>query len=402
MLFLTMKVMRYPDKRGRFGEYGGRYIPETLFKAIADLIAEYEKVKKDREFQKELDNYLKEYVGRPTPLTYCENLSKELGFTLYLKREDLAHTGAHKINNTLGQAILAKRMGKNRVIAETGAGQHGVATATAAAALGMECEIFMGTEDIKRQKINVFRMRLLGAKVTPVASGSCTLKDAINEAMRNWTATVLNTFYIFGSVLGPHPYPMMVRDFQSVIGKETRKQILAKEGRLPDVIVACVGGGSNAMGIFNEFLKDDAVELIGVEAGGEGIRTKRHAARFATGKKGVLHGTFTNVLQDKYGQILPTHSISAGLDYPAVGPEHSMLRDFGRAKYSYATDKEALKAFHVLSENEGIIPALESAHAIAWVLKNRKKLEGKTVIVNLSGRGDKDVDAVAKMEGVEV
>ncbi len=397
-----MRAMKYPDKRGRFGEYGGRYIPETLFKAIADLIAEYEKVKKDREFQKELDDYLKEYVGRPTPLTYCENLSKELGFTLYLKREDLAHTGAHKINNTLGQAILAKRMGKKRVIAETGAGQHGVATATAAAALGMECEIFMGTEDIKRQKINVFRMRLLGAKVTPVASGSCTLKDAINEAMRNWTATVLNTFYIFGSVLGPHPYPMMVRDFQSVIGKETRKQILAKEGRLPDVIVACVGGGSNAMGIFNEFLKDDAVELIGVEAGGEGIRTKRHAARFATGKKGVLHGTFTNVLQDKYGQILPTHSISAGLDYPAVGPEHSMLRDFGRAKYSHATDKEALKAFHVLSENEGIIPALESAHAIAWVLKNKKELKGKTVIVNLSGRGDKDVDAVAKMEGVEV
>ena len=397
-----MRTKRYPDSRGRFGEYGGRYIPETLFKAIVDLSTEYEKAKKDMDFQKELDYYLKEYAGRPTPLTYCENLSKDLGFTLYLKREDLAHTGAHKINNTLGQALLARRIGKKRVIAETGAGQHGVATATAAAALGMECEIFMGTEDMERQKINVFRMRLLGAKVTPVSSGSCTLKDAINEAMRNWTATVLDTFYIFGSVLGPHPYPMMVRDFQSVIGKETRKQIMAKEGRPPDVIVACVGGGSNAIGIFNEFLKDDQVELIGVEAGGEGIKSGKHAARFAAGKKGVLHGTFTNVLQDKYGQILPTHSISAGLDYPAVGPEHSMLRDFGRAKYFYATDREALKAFHVLSEKEGIIPALESAHAVSWILKNRDELKGKTVIVNLSGRGDKDVETVARMEGVEV
>jgi tryptophan synthase beta chain len=319
-----------------------------------------------------------------------------------LKREDLAHTGAHKINNTIGQALLAKRMGKKRIIAETGAGQHGVATATAAAALGLECVIYMGTEDIERQKINVFRMRLLGAEVRPVDSGSKTLKDAINEALRDWLANVESTHYLLGSVLGPHPYPMMIRDFQSVIGKEAKWQILEKENRLPDVIVACVGGGSNAIGIFYEFLGDVEVELIGVEAGGEGIESGKHAARFAVPSKGVLHGTFTHVLQDKYGQILPTHSVSAGLDYPAVGPEHSMLRDFERAKYDYATDEEALDAFHVLSEKEGIIPALESAHAVAWVLKHGQELKDKIVVINLSGRGDKDVDAVAKREGVEV
>lgn len=392
----------HPDGRGRFGEYGGRYMPEVLMPAVEELKREYEKVKDDKGFAKELDNCLREYVGRPTPLTYCPNLSEELGIKLYLKREDLAHTGAHKINNTTGQSLLAKRMGKKRIIAETGAGQHGVATATAAAALGLECVIYMGTVDMERQKINVFRMRLLGAEVRPVDSGSKTLKDAINEALRDWLANVESTHYLLGSVLGPHPYPMMIRDFQAVIGKETKKQILEKESRLPDTIVACVGGGSNAIGIFYEFLGDVEVELIGVEAGGEGIESGKHAARFAVPSKGVLHGTFTHVLQDKYGQILPTHSVSAGLDYPAVGPEHSMLRDFERAKYDYATDEEALDAFHVLSEKEGIIPALESAHAVAWVLKHAQELKGKIVVINLSGRGDKDVDAVAKREGVEV
>jgi tryptophan synthase beta chain len=396
----TMKG-KSPDARGRFGEYGGMYMPEVLMPAVDELKKEYERARGDSDFKAELDNYLREYAGRPTPLTYCPNLSKELGLKLYLKREDLAHTGAHKINNTIGQALLAKRIGKRRIIAETGAGQHGVATATAAAALGLECVIYMGTEDIERQKINVFRMQLLGAEVIPVDSGSKTLKDAINEALRDWLANVNTTHYLLGSVLGPHPYPMMIRDFQSVIGKETKKQIMEKENRVPDCIVACVGGGSNAIGIFHEFLDDEEVELIGVEAGGEGIETGKHAARFAVPSKGVLHGTFTHILQDKYGQILPTHSISAGLDYPAVGPEHSMLRDFKRAKYYYATDEEALHAFHVLSEKEGIIPALESAHAVAWVLKHAEELDG-IVIINLSGRGDKDVDAVAKREGIEV
>jgi tryptophan synthase beta chain len=391
---------KHPDKKGRFGHYGGMYIPEVLMPAILELQKEYEKARVDPGFQAELKRWLGEYAGRPTPLTFCHNLSKELGFKLYLKREDLAHTGAHKINNTLGQALLALRMGKSRVIAETGAGQHGVATATAAAALGLECEIFMGTEDMERQKINVYRMRLLGAKITPVKSGSKTLKDAINEALRDWTATVESTFYVLGSVLGPHPYPMMVRDFQSVIGREAREQILQKEGCLPDYIVACVGGGSNAMGIFHEFLNDDSVDFIGVEAGGEGIESGRHASRFQGGRAGVLHGTYTYVLQDKHGQILPTHSISAGLDYPAVGPEHSFLRELSKARYSYATDERALKAFHLLSEKEGIIPALESAHAIAYVLDNRDQFEKRSlVLVNLSGRGDKDVGMVAKREG---
>jgi len=393
-------IDEYPDERGRFGEYGGRYIPELLMPAVLELEREYLKARRDEGFQKELGRWLSEYAGRPTPLTYCSNLSKELGVRLYLKREDLAHTGAHKINNTLGQALLARRMGKTRVIAETGAGQHGVATATAAAALGLECEIFMGTEDMERQRINVYRMQLLGAKVTPVSSGSRTLKDAINEALRDWTATVESTFYVLGSVLGPHPYPMMVRDFQSVIGREAREQMLEREGELPDMIVACVGGGSNAIGIFYPFLDDSGVELIGVEAGGEGIGTGRHAARFQGGSKGVLHGTYTYVLQDMYGQILPTHSISAGLDYPAVGPEHALLREVLRARYSYATDEQVLRAFHLLSEKEGIIPALESAHAIAWLLEHRDELEkGSLVLVNLSGRGDKDVESVAKREG---
>jgi tryptophan synthase beta chain len=398
-----MKNYSYPDERGRYGEYGGGYIPEVLVPAVEELKKAYFSYKEDEKFKKELDYYLREYAGRPTPLTLCHNLSKDLGFKLYLKREDLAHTGAHKINNTLGQALLARRMGKGKVIAETGAGQHGVATATAAAALGMKCKIFMGTEDIERQRINVYRMRLLGADVIPVSSGQRTLKDAINDAFRYWLANVRDTNYIFGSVLGPHPYPLMVRDFQSVIGKEAREQVLEKEETLPTAIVACVGGGSNAMGIFHSFLGDNDVRLIGVEAGGEGIKTRRHAARFAAGRKGVLHGTFTHVLQDKYGQILPTHSISAGLDYPAVGPEHSMLRDYKRAEYYYATDDEALKAFHVLSEKEGIIPALESAHAVAWVLRNNDLFSSEdVVIVNLSGRGDKDVEAVAKREGVEL
>jgi len=389
-----------PDKKGRFGVYGGMYIPEVLMPAILELQEEYEKAQRDSEFKQEFERLLSEYVGRPTPLTFCPNLSAELGFSLYLKREDLAHTGAHKINNTLGQALLAKRMGKKRVIAETGAGQHGVATATAAAALGLECEIFMGTEDIERQKINVYRMRLLGAKVTPVSSGSKTLKDAINEALRDWTATVENTFYILGSVLGPHPYPMIVRDFQSVIGSETRAQIMEREGRLPDYIVACVGGGSNAMGIFHEFIGDESVKLIGVEAGGEGIESGRHAARFQGGREGVLHGTFTYLLQDKFGQVLPTHSISAGLDYPAVGPEHSHLRAMFRARYGSVTDDEALRAFHTLSEKEGIIPALESSHAVSYVLEHRDEFEkDSVVIVNLSGRGDKDVESVARREG---
>jgi len=392
----------YPDKSGRFVKYGGRYIPELLFKALSEVEKAYKKAKKDRKFQKELEHYLKHYVGRPTPLTYCENLSNEFGFKLYLKREDLAHTGAHKINNTMGQVLLAKKMGKKRVIAETGAGQHGVATATAAAALGLECEIFMGAKDVERQKINVFRMQLLGATVAPVYSGSQTLKDAINEAMRNWTATVVDTFYVFGSVLGPHPYPMMVRDFQSVIGKEARKQILETEKKLPTAIVACVGGGSNAMGIFYHFLKDKNVELIGVEAGGENVKKGKHAARFQTGREGVLHGTYTLVLQDEYGQISDTHSIAAGLDYPAVGPEHVLLRDFKRAKYYYATDNEALQAFHLLSEKEGIIPAMESAHAVAWLMKNKNRFNRNDIVmVNLSGRGDKDVAMVAKLEGFE-
>ena len=387
-----------PDSAGRFGGYGGKFVPETLMSALAELEEAYLAAKADPEFQRELDYYLRQYAGRPTPLYFADHLTEKLGGArIYLKREDLAHTGAHKINNTIGQALLTKRMGKHRIIAETGAGQHGVATATVAAMFGMECVVYMGEEDIERQALNAFRMRLLGAEVRPVASGSKTLKDAINEAMRDWVTNVRTTHYVLGSVLGAHPYPMMVRDFQRVIGKEAREQILEAEGRLPDHLVACVGGGSNAIGLFYDFLGDESVKMTGVEAGGEGIDTGRHASRFETGDLGVLHGTKTFILQDDHGQISSTHSISAGLDYPAVGPEHSYLRETGRAQYTYATDDEAMEAFTLLSETEGIIPALESAHALAYVKKLAPSMDASEIIVvNLSGRGDKDVQVAAK------
>ncbi|HBT48310.1 MAG: Tryptophan synthase beta chain [Caldanaerobacter subterraneus] len=390
--------------KGRFGRFGGQYVPETVMNALIELEREFEEAKKDEKFMEEYRYYLKEYSGRPTPLYYAENLTKRLGGAkIYLKREDLNHTGAHKINNVLGQVLLAKRMGKKRIIAETGAGQHGVATATAAAMFGMECEIFMGEEDIKRQALNVFRMKLLGAKVTAVTSGTRTLKDAVNEAIRDWVTNIETTFYVIGSVVGPHPYPTMVRDFQRVIGDETKEQILEKEGRLPDYVVACVGGGSNAMGIFYPFIEDKGVKLIGVEAAGEGIETGKHASAMAKGSVGVLHGMMTYLLQDEEGKILPVHSISAGLDYPGVGPEHAYLKEIGRAEYVYATDEEALAAFMDLSRTEGIIPALESAHALAYAMKLAKKLdEDKIIVVNLSGRGDKDVNTVAKVMGVEL
>ena len=387
-------------KKGRFGKYGGIYVPETLMPAVEELQAAFNRYRNDKKFNAELNDMLRSFVGRPTPLTYCDCLSEKLGCKIYLKREDLAHTGAHKINNAVGQALLAKYMGKKRIIAETGAGQHGVATATAAAKLGLECEIYMGTVDIERQKLNVFRMKLLGAKVNPVDTGGKTLKDAINDALRDWTANVTTTYYLLGSVLGPHPYPEMVAHFQSIIGKEARKQILAVEGKLPKVIVACVGGGSNAIGIFKEFLKDKNVNLVGVEAGGHGIKSGKHAARFADkklGRLGIIHGTMTYVLQDRFGQIYNTHSISAGLDYSAVGPEHSNLRELKRAEYALATDKECLDAVKLLSEEEGIIPALESAHAVAHAVKLAKKLKKNDImIINLSGRGDKDMEIIAK------
>jgi tryptophan synthase beta chain len=386
---------------GRYGEYGGTYVPEMLVPALKEVEAAYLKYKDDPGFRGELDEYLKEYVGRPTPLTPAKNMSSKYGFRIYLKREDQAFTGAHKINNTMGQALLAKRIGKTRLIAETGAGQHGVATATAARAMGMKCTIYMGEVDIERQKMNVFRMRLLGADVVTVKNGTRTLKDAISEAMRAWVTCLDDTHYLFGTAYGPHPYPAMVKDFQSVIGKEARAQVLEKEGRLPAAIVACVGGGSNAIGIFSGFINDEGVRLVGVEAGGCGIDTKKHAARFQTGKKGVLHGSYTYILQDRYGQILDTHSVSAGLDYAAVGPEHALLRDAGRAEYSYATDDEALAAFKELGMVEGILPALESSHAVAWVMKSRRQFKDKDiVIINLSGRGDKDVETVARHMGV--
>jgi len=391
--------------QGRFGKYGGLFVPETLMYALEELQTAFNNYKNDKKFNGELNKLLVDYAGRPTSLDFAENLSKKLGCRVYLKREDLAHTGAHKINNALGQALLAKHMGKKRLIAETGAGQHGVATATAGAKLGFKTEIFMGEVDIERQKPNVLRMKLLGAKVNPVSSGGRTLKDAINEALRDWTANCETTHYLLGSVLGPHPFPSMVAHFQRCIGKEAKKQVLKAEGRLPDAIIACVGGGSNAIGIFKEFLPDKKVELIGVEAGGLGIKGGKHAARFADsrlGRPGIIHGTFTYVLQDRFGQIFNTHSVSAGLDYSAVGPEHSMLREMGRAKYFYATDKEALHAFKVLSETEGIIPALESAHALAYLIKYKRKFKNKTVIVNLSGRGDKDLDTAIKELGVKV
>ena len=378
---------------GRFGVYGGRYVPETLMAALDELEREYERAKRDRKFQQRLDRLLKTYAGRPTPLFFARRLTTKLGGAkIYLKREDLLHTGAHKINNCLGQALLVERMGKHRVIAETGAGQHGEATATVCALLGFECVVYMGTEDMRRQELNVFRMRLLGAEVRGVDSGSRTLKDAINEAMRDWVTNVRTTHYLLGSVLGAHPYPTMVRDFHRVIGREARTQIRKAEGKLPNAIIACVGGGSNSIGIFYDFLKDKKVELIGVEAGGCGEALGQHAARFRGGSPGVLQGTYSYVLQDKSGQIATTHSVSAGLDYPSIGPEHAMLKDTGRAQYVPASDAEALEATMVLARTEGIIPALESAHAVAEVIKRAPKMKkSEVVIVNISGRGDKDV-----------
>jgi tryptophan synthase beta chain len=382
-----------PATAGRFGAYGGRYVPETLMAALDELEREYEKAKRDPKFQQRLDLLLKTYAGRPTPLFFAQRLSAKLGGAkIYLKREDLLHTGAHKINNCLGQALLVERMGKHRVIAETGAGQHGVATATVCALLGFECVVYMGTEDMRRQELNVFRMRLLGAEVRGVSSGSCTLKDAINEAMRDWVTNVRTTHYLLGSVLGAHPYPTMVRDFHRVIGREARGQILKAEGKLPTTIIACVGGGSNSIGIFYDFLEDKKVQLVGVEAGGRGEALGDHAARFRGGSPGVLQGTFSYVLQDKSGQIALTHSVSAGLDYPSIGPEHAMLKDTGRAEYVPASDAEALAATTLLARTEGIIPALESAHAVAEVIKRAPKMKKtEVVIVNISGRGDKDI-----------
>ena len=393
---------RLPDALGHFGPYGGRYVPETLMAALEALEAGYEAARQDPAFQDEVNYTLRQYVGRPTPLYLARRLSERLrGPRIYLKREDLCHTGAHKINNTVGQVLLARRMGKRRVIAETGAGQHGVATATVAALLGLECEVYMGTEDMRRQALNVVRMRLLGAKVTAVDSGSRTLKDAINEAMRDWVTNVETTHYVLGSVLGAHPYPRMVRDFQAIIGQEARRQILEAEGRLPDCLIACVGGGSNAMGLFHAFLEDQGVRMIGVEAGGLGIASGQHAARFAEQTVGILHGTRSYVLQDADGQIRVTHSISAGLDYSGVGPEHSYYHDRGRIEYTSVTDAEALEGFRLLCETEGIIPALEPAHAAAYLAGAAPDLgRGQCVILNLSGRGDKDVEVAAQGLGV--
>lgn len=397
------KLSLYPID-GKYGKYGGRFVPETLMAAINELEEAYEKSKKDSDFQKQLKYYLSEYAGRPTPLYYAENLTKKVGGAkIYLKREDLAHGGAHKINNTLGQALLAKKMGKNRVIAETGAGQHGVATAIACAALGLKAEIYMGSEDMERQRLNVFRMKLLDAEVHKVESGSKTLKDAINEALRDWVTNVQTTYYLIGSVVGPHPYPMIVRNFQSVIGYELKEQIMQKEERLPDALVACVGGGSNAIGTFYPFIDDETVKMIGVEAAGRGIESGKHAASLCAGSEGVLHGMQTYLLQDEHGQIQITHSISAGLDYPGVGPEHTFLKTIERAQYAVATDKEAVDAFLELSKTEGIIPALEPSHALAYVMKLAQAMDkDEIVVVTLSGRGDKDVEVVAEYLGVKI
>jgi len=388
---------------GHFGQHGGRFVAETLMHALEELTALYDSLAGDPAFQQELADDLKHYVGRPTPLYHAARLSRELGVQLFLKREDLNHTGAHKVNNTVGQALLAKRMGKPRVIAETGAGQHGVATATVAARLGLECQVYMGAEDVKRQSLNVYRMKLLGAEVVPVHSGSRTLKDAMNEAMRDWVTNVDNTHYIIGTVAGPDPYPRLVRDFQSVIGKETRTQCLELLGRLPDALVACVGGGSNAIGLFHPFIDDPGVRLIGVEAGGLGLETGRHAAPLSAGRVGVLHGNRTYLMQDDDGQIIETHSISAGLDYPGVGPEHSYLKDLHRAEYTAVTDDEAMAAFRLLNRTEGIMPALESSHALAWVFREAGSFSSNdVVVVNLSGRGDKDILTVAALDGIEI
>lgn len=392
-----MNPASLPDTHGHFGPYGGMFVPETLMTALNDLTLEYEKARQDPAFQREFDALMADFVGRPSPLYFAERLTQTLGGAkIYLKREDLNHTGAHKINNALGQALITRRLGKKRVIAETGAGQHGVATATVAARFGFECVVYMGEVDMKRQALNVARMRFLGATVVPVTAGQATLKEAVNEAMRDWVTNVRTTHYILGTAYGSHPYPMMVRDFQRIIGVEARRQILGKEGRLPDLLIACVGGGSNAIGLFHPFLEDESVRMVGIEAGGEGIIEGRHAARFQGGKLGVLQGAKTYVLSDADGQIQLTHSISAGLDYAAVGPEHAYLRDMGRAEYDYATDDEALAAFQMLSRTEGIIPALESSHAVAHAIKVAPKMsKDQIILVNLSGRGDKDVSQVA-------
>ncbi len=393
-----------PDAGGHFGPYGGRFVAETLMGPLQELTLAYEKYCQDPSFQAELDKDLAQFVGRPSPLYHAERWSRELGGAqIYLKREDLNHTGAHKVNNTVGQAMLARRMGKKRVIAETGAGQHGVASATVAARYGMQCVVYMGAEDIQRQAINVYRMRLLGAEVVSVESGSKTLKDALNEAMRDWVTNVDDTFYIIGTVAGPHPYPAMVRDFQSVIGREARAQVLEQTGRLPDALVACVGGGSNAIGLFHPFLNDAGVAMYGVEGGGDGVESGRHAAPLCAGRPGVLHGNRTYLMEDNDGQITETHSVSAGLDYPGVGPEHAWLKDTGRAQYVAATDQEALQAFHALTRTEGIIPALESSHALAYANKLAPTMDkDQILVINLSGRGDKDIHTVAAIEGITV
>lgn len=397
-------MIKYPDKSGHFGEFGGRYVAETLMPALIELEEAYKKFSKDKSFRKEFDEYARVYVGRPTPLYFAKRLTEKLrGAKIYLKREDLCHTGAHKINNTLGQCLMAKKMGKPRVIAETGAGQHGVATATMCALLGLQCEVFMGREDMHRQSLNVFRMRLLGAKVTEVTSGTQTLKDAMNEALRDWVTNVRTTFYCIGTVAGPHPYPMIVRDLQSIIGKETKRQLKKLGEKEPDYLVACIGGGSNAMGLFYPYVRNLSVKFIGVEAAGMGLQSNKHAASLIAGRVGILHGNKTYLLQDKDGQIKTTHSISAGLDYPGVGPEHALFKETGRCQYVSVTDREALEGFKVLSETEGIIPALESAHAVGYLFK----LAGETkknevIVVNLSGRGDKDMNTVAEVMGVKL
>jgi tryptophan synthase beta chain len=400
----TIDYAAVPDQQGRFGDYGGRYVSETLILALDELEASYKKLSADPAFQAEFDNDLAHYVGRPSPLYFAEQWTRQLGGAqIYIKREDLNHTGAHKVNNTIGQALLAKYSGKKRVIAETGAGQHGVATATVAARLGMACQVFMGEEDIKRQSLNVYRMKLLGAEVIPVTSGSKTLKDAMNEAMRDWVAHVDDTFYIIGTAAGPHPYPLLVRDFQSVIGREARAQCLQQAGRLPDALVACVGGGSNAIGLFHPFLKDEQVKMYGVEAGGYGLETGQHAAPLNAGEPGILHGNRTYLMQDENGQIIPTHSVSAGLDYPGVGPEHSWLKDMHRVEYVAINDNEALAAFRQLTLVEGIMPALESSHAVAYANKLAPTMDkDQIIIVNLSGRGDKDIHTVAAIDGITI
>lgn len=395
---------QYPDSKGHFGPYGGRFVSETLMHALDELEAMYKRLKDDPDFQAEFDKDMAHYVGRPSPLYHAERWSKQLGGAqIYLKREDLNHTGAHKVNNTIGQALLAKYSGKSRIIAETGAGQHGVASATVAARLGLKCQVFMGAEDVKRQALNVYRMKLLGAEVIPVTSGSQTLKDAMNEAMRDWVTNVDDTFYIIGTVAGPHPYPQLVRDFQCIIGREAREQSLKQTGKLPDALVACVGGGSNAIGLFHPFLEDESVKMYGVEAGGQGVETGEHAAPLNDGIPGVLHGNRTYLMEDENGQIIETHSVSAGLDYPGVGPEHAWLKDIGRVNYVAINDDEAMDAFRTLTQVEGIMPALESSHALAYGAKLAQQMSPEqTIVVNLSGRGDKDILTVASIDGIEV